>query len=671
MEEFPLLKDLVVIFGLSIGVLLFCHRVKIPTIVGFLLTGVICGPHALALVPVKSEVEIFARIGIILLLFTVGMEFSIRRLFEYRRFLLIGGFLQVAVTLLVVFLAADIIGRPYGESIFLGCLIALSSTAIVMRLLEERGETASPHGKVILSVLIFQDLIVVPMVLVTPLLAGEEPDLNFNFYYSIAKGLLVMAATFIGAEFLVPRLLHSIAKTRSRELFLLGVLTICATVVWVASSVGVSLSLGAFLAGLIISESEYSHEAIGDVIPFQDIFTSFFFVSMGMLLDIEFVLDHPFLVFSLAFAVMVLKSGIAGGVTLLLGMPIRTAVLAGLALCQVGEFSFVLARVGIEYKIATDYHYQLFLAVSLITMAVTPSLISLSPKIATYFFKIPLPPTLKFGLKPIVHRPESPLKEHVIIIGFGLTGKNLARAAREAQIPYTILEMDPETVNMERQRGEPIHFGDATHDSVLKHANIKKAKVVAIAVNDPLATVRILKRVRHLNPSLYVILRTGYAEQVKMMYQSGADDVIPDEFGSSIEIFTRVLYKYNVPAEEIERLVNDMRTEGYEVLRVLYREPTAFSQLRSSFSKVFTESFKVGRRAPIVDKTLRESELRSLYKVTVLLIHRGEELISNPEAEERLLAGDLVIAMGSKEQLGAAAHLFLSPHNQSHKPKKN
>lgn len=660
MEELPLLKDITYIFALSIVILLLCNRLGIPNIVGFLLTGVLSGPHGLGLIYKLSEVETLANIGIILLLFTVGMEVSIKRLLEYRRFLLVGGFLQVVLTIFAVFLCAKILGRPTGESIFFGCLVSLSSTAIVMRTLDERGEASSPHGKVSFSILIFQDLIIVPMVLFIPIFAGKPADFNLSFYISIGKGILVLAAAFIMAQRIVPMLLFYIAKTKSRELFLLGILAICTSVVWISSSAGVSLSLGAFLAGLIISESEYCQEAIGGIIPFQDIFTSFFFVSMGMLLDIGFLIQYPLLVCSIAFGIIVLKASLVSIVTLILGMPLRTALLCGLAICQVGEFSFVLLKTGMEHGIASNYHFQLFLAFSLLTMALTPTLIGYSIALSRPILKIPLPAALKFGLKPVQLKGERLTKDHVIIIGMGVTGANLARAARESEIPYVILDMNAETVRLERERGEPIYFGDATHEIVLNHANIKDAKAVAVSIDDHFATMRIVKVVRKLNPAVYLIVRTHFSNEIKPLYQMGADDVIPDEFGSSIEIFSRVLAKFDVNSEDISRFISELRSENYEILRLLYHESTAFSTLTNNLGELEIETFKVGKNSPLAGKSLKEIHLRHNYGVTVVLIYRGKKIITNPTAIEIFKSKDLFVLIGSKKELTAVRHLFRS-----------
>lgn len=449
--EIPLLRDIIIIFTLAIGVLLICHRFKIPTIVGFLLTGVLCGPHGLGLVRDITDVQTLASIGIVLLLFSVGMEFSLKKIFEMRRFFILGGLMQVGLTVVAGFGVAQVLGRPLGESVFLGFLLSLSSTAIVLKILEVREESDTPHGRVILSILIFQDIIAVPMMLITPLLNEGMSHLNYAFLIQLGKGLIILVLVFISAERIVPKLLYYVTRTRSRELFLLSVLVICFSVAWLASSVGLSLSLGAFLAGLIVSESEYSNEAIGNMLPLQDIFASFFFVSMGMLLDLSFVIEHPIIIVVITCGILVLKSFVASLTTLVVGMPLRTAVLSGIALSQVGEFSFVLAKSGIEYGLGTSFHYQLFLAVSLLTMTVTPVLIHFSPYLAGIAMNLPFPAILKTGLKPLKMKTAFGEKNHIIVIGFGLSGKNIAKSAKESKIPYVIIEMNSDTVRREKK----------------------------------------------------------------------------------------------------------------------------------------------------------------------------------------------------------------------------
>lgn len=656
--EIPLLHDIVIIFGLSIIVLLFCHKIKIPSIVGFLVTGVLCGPFGLGLVKGESDVQTLATTGIILLLFIVGMEFSLKKILEYKRYFLIGGFLQVGLTVGAGYLIGLLDGRPIGESIFLGFLLSLSSTAIVLRVLEEKLESDSPHGRVILGMMIFQDMVAIPMMLILPLLGGQEIDLNMNLAYDIGKGLLVLTAVLFSALKLVPYLLYQIAKTRSRELFLLSVLTICSAVAWATSSIGLSLSLGAFLAGLIISDSDYRAEAIGDILPFQDIFTSFFFVSIGMLLNVGFLFEQPLLILSVTISVMLLKACLAGISTYALGMPLRTVAITGIAMCQVGEFSFVLAKSGFEHGLGSDYHYQLFLAVALLSMAFTPSLLHYSTSIASLILRLPFPNKVKMGLHPPEPLQHHLHRDHIIIVGFGLSGRHLAHSAKVSEIPYLILEMNAETVKREKRRGEPIHFGDASHDSILLHANILEAKVIAVVINDPIAAGNIVATARKLNPGIYIIVRTRYLKEMKIMHDLGADEVIPDEFGSSIEVFTRVLQKYFVPSAQVQKIISEMRIEGYEMLRLLYREPTTLADLQITLSDVLVETFRVQASSRIAGKTMQEIELRKAYGVTAMLIRRGKDTIANIDAQTRILIHDVVVLVGTHDQLKKASLLF-------------
>ena len=660
MEDIPLINDIVVIFGLSIAVLLLCHKIKLPSVVGFLFTGVICGPHALGLVKGEADVQTLASLGIVLLLFTVGMEFSFKKILESKRFFVIGGGLQVFLTVLAGFAIAYALGRPFNESIFLGFLLSLSSTAIVLRMIDEKRESDSPHGKAILGMMIFQDIIAIPMMLAIPILGGVSEGFHLSTLFAFAKGVVVLGTVlFLGAK-LVPALLYQIAKTRRRELFLMSVITICSSVAWVTSHIGLSLSLGAFLAGLIISDSEYRTEAVGDILPFQDIFTSFFFVSVGMLLDLGFFIQQPFLILAVTAGVILLKGSIAGLATVALGMPLRTVVLAGVAMAQVGEFSFVLAKEGQHFGLAGDYQYQLFLAVALLSMAFTPTLIQISPWLATQLLRLPLPVRMKSGLVDTAHKPHQGLKDHVIIIGFGISGRNLARSSSEAKIPYLILEMNADTVKKEKLKGQPIHFGDASHESVLHHANISDAKAVAVVINDPFAAGRIVGVARKLNSKAYIVVRTRYLSEMKKMYDLGADEVIPDEYGSSIEVFTRVLREYKVPTEDVQRIISEMRIEGYEMLRLLYREPSALSDLQVTLSDVEIETFHIEPHSPLVGKTLGELNLRKEFGVTVMLISRGKETITNLDSNTYVRANDVIVIVGTSNHLFNASNLFKS-----------
>lgn len=657
--EIPLLTDIVIIFGLAVAVLLLFHFLRLPAVVGLLLTGILAGPHGFGLVAAIHEVEVLAEIGVILLLFTIGIEFSFKKLIEIKKQVVVGGALQVGLTILAVFVIARQIGLSSTEAIFYGFLISLSSTAIVLRLIQERAEVDTPHGRTGLGILLFQDVIIVPMILITPMLAGSQPGkIDSDIFVFAAKGIAIISLVLVAAKWLMPWLLHQVARTRSKELFLLSVVAICLTIAWLTSNAGLSLALGAFIAGLIISESEYSHQALGNILPFRNVFTSFFFVSIGMLLDTGFLINNPVIILTASAGVLILKALIASSAAILLGFPLRSGILAGLSICQVGEFSFILSRTGVEHGLLAD-HYQLFLAVAVLTMAATPFIISLAPRFADRILQIPVPAKLKTGLWPVPEKKgHKMLKHHLVIIGFGLNGRNVARAARMTGIPYMIIEMSPDTVKREREKGEPIFYGDAIHEEVLRHVGIEDATVVVVAINDPTATRGITENVRKLTRKAHLIIRTRYLTEMQALYDLGANEVIPEEFETSVEIFSRVLAKYLIPRDEIDKLVIQLRSDGYEMFRNLSRKSSLFSSLDLHLPDVEVSSMRVEEGSPVVGKSLLELELRKKYGVTVLAVRRDSQTFPNPDVEIPFLADDVLYVMGIPEKLAESVKLF-------------
>jgi CPA2 family monovalent cation:H+ antiporter-2 len=655
-----LLNDIIVIFLISIVAIFAGHRLRVPEVVGFLATGVVAGPYGLRLVHEVEQIEVLAEVGVVLLLFAIGIEFSFDKLFRIRRPTLVGGPLQVVVTFLATTVIAIEVGLPLNESIFAGFLVALSSTAVVLKILQDRDEVDSPHGGTTLGMLIFQDIAVVPMMLFVPLLAAEEStSLSMPLLLMLAKGVGIIFLVIVGAKLIVPALLYQVVRLRSSELFLLTVILICLSVAWISYSAGLSLALGAFLAGLIISESEYSYQALGNIIPFRDVFTSFFFVSIGMLLDVGFFIERAELVMALALGVLILKAIVAGGVSLLLGYPIRTGVLVGLALAQIGEFSFILSKTGLDSGILGRGEYQLFLAVSVLTMAATPFVIAASPKAADLLHRLPLPGKLRAG-HPFAAIPER-MENHLVIIGYGFVGRTLARAARVGELPYLILDMNPEKVRTERASGEPIHYGDATQELVLRHADLDAARVVVVAVSDEMATRRIVEMARKINPKVYIMARVRYLDEAAGCYDRGADEVIPEEFETSVEIFSRVLGKYLVPRTEIEKMIVEVRSHGYDMFRNVEIEPASISDLRRYLPNVEVVTVKVEEKAPAVGKTLADLELRKKLGVSVIGIIRQSGNILNPQSETEIAAVDVLLVLGTSEQIARSRHLFRDP----------
>lgn len=655
--QIELLSDILIIFGLSAVVLYVCHRLRIPVMVGFLITGMLAGPYGLGWVKDIEAVKVLAEVGVVSLLFTIGLEFSFRNLLRIRRSVFWGGALQVFLTLGATFVMVWFLGRTLGESVFAGCLISLSSTAIVLKILQERAEVETPHGGATVGILIFQDIIVVPMILFTPFLAGAPQGGYETLLSLVLKEAGIIALVILFAKYIMPGLFFRIAQTQNRELFLLSVIVLCLAVAWLTHSVGLSMALGAFMAGLVISESEYSHQALGNILPFRDIFTSFFFVSIGMLLDLGFLLQQPWLLISAAVVVCFFKivlAGIALGVT---GLPLRTILLSALSLGQVGEFSFILSETGIRYGLLDGNLFQSFLVVSILTMMATPFVMAGGPRLADLALKLALPKRLKRGSLVSegrhIHK-----KDHMIIVGFGVNGRNLARAAKFSGISYAVVELNPETVLEERKKGEPVYYGDATQEAVLDHVNIRGARSVVVVINDPAATRRITEIARRLNPRIYIIVRTRFLQEVGPLLELGADEVVPEEFETSVEIFSRVMAKYLLPKEEIEKFVSEVRSDGYRMFRTLSREASTCLNIEACVPDVEMTSLRVEEGAPGVGKTLAETEMRKKYGVSLLAVRRGTDTISLPDTEIRFMPGDLLFVVGQPQKIDRVRKCF-------------
>ncbi len=660
-----ILKDITIIFGIAVVVVFTCQRLKIPPVIGYLITGVLAGPNGFALISGVHEIEILAEVGVILLLFTIGIEFSLKNLVKIRNTLLIGGGLQVFVTILLfaLFTRANFFGahdsNTLPESIFMGFLIALSSTAIVLKLLQERGEFISPHGKTILGVLIFQDIVIVPMMLVLPFLAGMSGQQS-PIWEIVVKVLAVILMVFIGAKYVVPKLLYLVAKTKSRELFLLTIIVIALAVAYSTYMAGLSLALGAFLAGLIVSESDYSQQAFGNVVPFLEVFTSFFFVSIGMLLDVEYLLSKPFLILAITLGVILVKSLVATGAALALGYPLRTSLLVGFTLAQVGEFSFILSRKGQEMGLISDNNYQLFLDVSVLTMAATPFIMSAAPRLADLLLRLPLPTRMKAGLRPGLGEADyvAGIKDHLIIIGYGINGRNVARAARFASIPYEIIDLNAETVRQEKKKGIPIFFGDATQQAVLDHASVIDAMVLVVTLPGSADVRRITQVARQMNPNLHIIIRSRFVTDLQDLFKLGADEVIPEEFETSVEIFTRVLAKYLVPHAEIEKLVAQVRSDGYEMFRSLSLKDDTYGKLAVNVPEITISSMHVCGKAAIEGKTLAQVAFEQKHKINLLAISRGNQSFSNPPPHFVLQENDILFFLASQDKMRQHTALF-------------
>jgi len=661
------LTDLVIVFAVAAAVVFAFGRFRVPSVVGLLVAGVVVGPYGLSLVADIHVVEVLAEIGVVVLLFTVGLEFSLSRVLVMLPTMARVGLPQVAGTTLLVALATWWYLGTLPQAVFAGMLVAMSSTAIVLKLLADRGETATPHGRVAIAVLLLQDLVVVAAMLAVPLLAtaagtapptpapgiqsvDHPPGLFTDPLAAVAAGMAVVVAVLVAGRLVVPRILHEVVRLRNRELFLMTIVLACLGTAAITAQAGLSLALGAFLAGLVLAESEYGHQAFTEVLPFRDTLASLFFVSVGMLLDIGFVVDHAALVAVTVLAIMLGKATMTALPAALAGYPMRTSLLAGASLAQVGEFSFVLGSRGAEAGLLGADDYQTFLAAAVISMAVTPLLAAVLP---TWLDRLSRTSFCGWLLAESPPTEQSPgLADHVIIAGFGLNGRNLATALAEFGVPHVVLELNPETVRRERSLGLDIHYGDCTRAAVLEHAGIARARTFVLAISDAASTRRSVRIARELAPTVRILVRSEYVAEVDELRHLGADEVIPAEFETALALFDRVLSIYDVPEATVDDLADRMRLESYGFLR------SAPRTRHRAGNGMQPRACRVPPGSPAVGRSIGELRLRSVTGATIVGIRHDGHLVTNPGPDERFAAGDEVTVVGTADQQAAVRRLF-------------
>ena len=647
-----ILGELVIVLAASVLIIPLSHRLKLPSVVGFLLTGVLIGPGGLSLIKHTESVDVLAEVGVVMLLFTIGLEFEPSRLKRIQRDFWAGGGLQVSLTTAATMIVLLLVRVPVREALFYGFLVSLSSTAVVLKILADRGETDAPQGRISLGVLIFQDLAIVPMIALVPVMANTGGVSLGAIGKRFGLSALAIGAAFVLARFFMPRVLHLVVRLRNREVFLIATLFIVLGMAWLTSSLGLSLALGAFLAGVVLAESDYSHQVASDILPFKAVFNSLFFISVGMLLKVGVVWNFRVLVLVLVLSILAVKFLVVVLTVGLLGYGSRIAVLTGLALAQIGEFSFVLAGVGRANGLLPGDTFQAFVGSSILTILATPFLIQAGPRLSGRGEK-----ALRWR-KRVTHRASKPVCElegHVIIAGYGLNGRNLAHVLKESGIGYFIIELNPATVREAAAAGETILFGDVSSPSILEEANVRRAKAIVFAISDPQVTRRGVQAVRALNPGLFIIVRTRYTAEIDELLRLGADDVIPEEFETSIEIFTRVLEKYHVPRNLVDAQVKVLRGECYGMLRGACSavRPVA-ERIADLLAAGTAETWFVGRDAWPAGRSLGALDLRGRTGATVIAVVRGDGTFTSPGAEFEIREQDTLVLVASHRDMDRA-----------------
>lgn len=649
MPEHSFLLELLILLALALGSALVFTRLKLSPIIGYLVSGMIAGPYGLHLIQNVDDVSAIAEFGVILLLFTIGLEFSVSRLMRLKHLILGGGLAQMALSGAALIGIAVVLGVQMKAAIPLAMALVLSSTAIVLKLLNERGQIDTVHGRMALGILLAQDLAVVFFLIALPLIAGQQ--LSFSLI-ALSKVIALLVGLFIFSRFLLQPLLLSILKSRSQELFRITILALILTTTWLTGEVGLSLELGAFLAGLALAESPYAHQALSDILPFRDTFLAIFFVSIGMLVNLQLVVAQWPLLLGVTLAVMLIKFLAAAIATTLCRYPLRVAALSGFLLFQAGEFSFVFLKSATDLALISNTTYQITLAVIALTMIATPLVAGQAEQWAAAIAGL-------FGTPPKEVHPEiqektGNLTGHVLIAGYGLSGRNIGWILKQFNIPHLYIELNATNVQQGKREGDFIIYGDATSREVLHEVGIERAKALVLSINDPAAAARTIRVAREHNEELTILARTRYVAELEHLHNLGADVVIPDEFEASLQLGNNLMRHFDLNEGRILHAISQLRQQHYNSMVAANAPAHGLSVLDGGL----LEYQALPDDSPYLNATLAEIDLRNQSGVTVVGIIRKERTIYSPSGSFRIEQGDTLMLLGANDDILQASEVL-------------
>ncbi|MBD1924052.1 cation:proton antiporter [Microcoleus sp. FACHB-831] len=654
-EDFRLIVDLVTVLAAAATGGVLAALCRQPALLGYIVGGMIVGPAGLGLIKELVQIETLAQFGVAFLLFALGVEFSFTELKKVKAIALGGGALQITLTIaFTVFVcwATGAWATLPAKGIFLGAILSLSSTAVVLKCLMERNEMATPHGQVMLGILVVQDLALGLMLAVLPALDQPPEAIGQAVALAVLRIALFAGGAVAAGIWLIPPLLQLLAKTESKELFLLGVVTLCLGIALLTEQLGLSIEMGAFVAGLTISEVEYADQTLTYVEPLRDVFAALFFAAIGMLIDPVFLWNNLELILGLVLLVFVGKFLIVTPIVRAFRYPWKTALIAGLGLSQIGEFSFVLASSGQALGLVSRQIYLLILGTTAVTLVLTPFVLRLvsqlfeMPGIQQYFDPIDAPLEVSCDL---------PMQNHVVVCGYGGVGRNLVRLLQEHNCPVLAIDQSERTIQKLRDQGIPYVYGNAASLHVLEKAGVGKAQSMAIALPDSMSTRLAIKRALEIDPSLDIVVRANHDRDIELLYQLGAREVVQPEFEASLEITTHVLTRRGMPLWGVQREMQQIRNSHYLDLRP--QTPAEISrdmQAALNGTGMNSKWYPLPDNSPLVGMTLEETNLRWLTGASVVAIRRasGGE-IDYPSERTIMEVGDRLLLVGDREELAA------------------
>jgi CPA2 family monovalent cation:H+ antiporter-2 len=627
------------------------RSLRLPALLAYLLVGMVIGPHALGWVPESEETSYLAEFGVVFLMFSIGLEFSLQQLNAMRNIVFGLGGAQVLITLTLVLVASMSLGLSWQAGVALGGILAMSSTAIVSKLLAERVELHSAHGRQIIGVLLFQDLAVVPLLILIPAFAARQEYLMAALALAFGKAVVVLAVVLYFGQKLVRPWFHQVARHKSSELFMLNVLFVTLGLAYLTQRAGLSLALGAFLAGILISETKYRYQVEADIKPFRDMLLGLFFITIGMLLDMREVFANFGWIVLMLSLLLAGKALLVAVVSRLSGSDFGVAIRAGLALSQAGEFGFVLLALAENVHLLEGRILQISLAAMLLSMLIAPFLIQHSDRIVRFFYR---GEWNDHALK--LHEvmvKSSAISDHVIICGYGRSGQSLARFLEQENVPFIALDFDPTRVQAASTAGENVVYGDASRREILMATGLRRAKALAITYTDTASALKILNHVRELNPALPVIVRTTDNAELEKLQKAGATEVVPEVLEGSLMLASSTMMLLGIPLARVVRRIRQAREGRYSQLRGFFYGASDETEEDTENNQPRMNSVLLRAGAAAAGKTLAELNLDAL-SVQVTAVRRHGIRGFDPAPETRLEAGDVIVLLGAPEDLARA-----------------
>jgi CPA2 family monovalent cation:H+ antiporter-2 len=655
-----LLEEITVIATVSVIVTLILGRLKLPVVAGLVLSGALVGPKALSLAHDPEAIEVIAEVGVIFLLFTIGLEFSLSRLKNIFRQVALGGLLQVGVTTLVTSLVCLSMNLSIPEAIVYGFVFALSSTALVLRTLGERGELDAPHGRFIVGTLIFQDLCIVPMVLIVPLLINglDKPETWQAIMLALVKATLVVVLLFAVSRKVIPLLFRWVNASRSNEVFILTVLCLCIGTAYLTSLTGLSLALGAFLAGMIVADTDFRHRAMGDILPLRDVFVSFFFVSLGMFFDFQLLAEKPVEVGLLLLAFIGGKGLIAILAASFMRFPPRAAWLAGVGLAQFGEFGFIILQLAIQEGVVIENEIGTLLNAGILSMFLTPLLVYKAPHFTAGERALdPLAKLLRARSAEELEDRTVGHSDHVVVIGYGLAGRLLTNSLSRLKIEAVALEMNSDNVELGRKLGDPVYYADATSEEALGHAHVESCRAIVIMINDNQAIERVISTIARMKVEAPVFVRTQYMRGSEKLQNELPVNIVASEVEGGLEILSLVLNQLQIPRNLIIREVDQAREETMHSDREYSSSPLPL-EAHAGLKDLKVEKLIVTAKSRVAGQSPRNLDLAESTGVSILAVRRKDSLLVHRIADIIFEAEDLVYCLGSKQDMQVVTPWF-------------